>query len=87
MLGAVDSDQLFVLAVLALSSLLNIVYLLELPARAFLRAAPASENDHHHGGEAPWPSLLALCVTALSCIVLFFTAGPIMQFLQGISLT
>ena len=76
---------LFVIAVLALSSLLNIVYLLELPARAFLRE-PAAGHDDHHGGEAPWPSLLALCFTALSCLLLFFYAGAIQQFLQGMNL-
>ena len=85
MLGAVDSGHLFVIAVLALSSLLNIVYLLELPARAFLRE-PAAGNDDHDGGEAPWPSLLALCFTALSCLLLFFYAGAIQQFLQGMNL-
>ena len=85
MLGAVDSGHLFVIAVLALSSLLNIVYLLELPARAFLRE-PAAGHDDHHGGEAPWPSLLALCFTALSCLLLFFYAGAIQQFLQGMNL-
>lgn len=86
MLGAVDAGLIFVLAVLALSSLLNIVYLLELPARAFLRS-PSPVAEQHHGGEAPWPSLLALCVTALACLVLFFSAGPIKQFLEGVSLT
>ncbi len=84
MIGSVDSGYLFVLAVLALSSLLNIVYLLELPARAFLRQPAGVEKP---GGEAPWPSLLALSVTAASCLVLFFSAGHIKQFLEGMNLS
>lgn len=86
MLGAADSGQLIMIAVLALSSLLNIVYLLELPARAFLRRpAPPSENGKL--SEAPLASLLPLCFTALCCVVLFFYAGHILSFLQGVKLS
>ncbi len=37
MLGAAESDYIFVIAVLCISTLLNVYYLLEIPARAFFK--------------------------------------------------
>ena len=37
MIGAVESDYFFVIAVLCISTLLNVYYLLEIPARAFFK--------------------------------------------------
>lgn len=79
MLGALDSGYLIMLAVLAVSSLLNIVYLLEVPARAFLRPAAADMPFK----EAPFSSVVAIVITAAMCIVLFFVGGDLYEFLRS----
>jgi len=75
-LGALDAGQVGLVAVLMLSSLLSIAYLLIIPVRAFF-AAPNPE-DHHHEGihEAPWQCLVALVITALLTLGLFFYPDP-----------
>lgn len=80
-LGAVDSGHLVVVAVLMISSLLNVAYLLPIPFRAFF-AAPAGGRKVTGLKEAPWPLLVAMGVTSLMCIVLFFVPGPIVGFLE-----
>ncbi|MEZ4424076.1 MAG: monovalent cation/H+ antiporter subunit D family protein [Gemmatimonadota bacterium] len=77
-LGALDAGQVGLVAVLMLSSLLSMAYLLIIPIRAFF--LPPPPDDHHHGHEgiheAPWPSLIALTATALLTIGLFFYPDP-----------
>jgi len=71
-LGTLEAGQIGLLAVLMVSSLLGLYYLLEVPVKAFF-FKPA-EGTHHHEGihEAPLPSLIAICVTATATVVLFF---------------
>lgn len=82
MVGALDTGQWIVMATLMLSSLLNIAYLLPIPLRAFMG------SDQHSGPveieEAPWPSLVALGITALGCIVLFFFTQPLFELASAI---
>jgi len=83
-LGALDAGQLFVVGVLMVSSLLNVAYLLPIVARGFFLPPPGKKG----GGaaairEAPLPCLIALCATALFCIILFFQADRIEQLLIG----
>jgi len=68
MLGAFESDKLWIAGVLVTSSLLNIWYLLEIPLKGFF--AKPLEEVHAH--EAPWPMLVGLAVTVTGCLVLFF---------------
>ena len=70
-LGTLEAGQLGLLAVLMVSSLLSLVYLLEIPVRAFFSAPP--EDTHHHEGihEAPWPSVVAMVITAVATVGLF----------------
>ena len=73
--GALEAGQVGLVVVLMLSSLLSIGYLLVIPMRAFF--AQPKEPPHHEGiHEAPWPSLIALIVTALACIALFVHPDP-----------
>jgi multicomponent Na+:H+ antiporter subunit D len=59
-----------------ISSLLNIAYLLVIPARAFF-SAPQSSDQHGHGhGEAPMTCLIGMAVSSLMCIYLFFHPEP-----------
>jgi len=77
-LGAVETGQLLLVAVLMLSSLLNIAYLLPIPIRAFF-SKPASGSHYTEITEAPKTMLLAMIFTSLTCIVLFFYPDPLFQ--------
>ena len=74
-LGTLDTGQYLLLAVLLISSLLNIAYLIPIPLRAFF----CPPQDIPEGGmrEAPTLSVIALSVTALGCFVLFLFPGPL----------
>lgn len=75
-LGTLEAGQLGLLATLMVSSLLSLVYLLEIPVRAFFSKPPA--DVHHHEGihEAPWTCLAAMVVTALATLALFVWPDP-----------
>ena len=77
-LGVVETSQLLLLAVLMLSSLLNIAYLLPIPIRAFF-SKPASGEHYTEIKEAPKTILLAMIITSGSCVMLFFYPDPIYQ--------
>jgi multicomponent Na+:H+ antiporter subunit D len=75
-LGTLESGQLFWLAVLLTSSLLNIAYLLPIPIRAFLN--PQGDNsDGKQIQEAPLACILAIIITALGCVALFVYPEPL----------
>ncbi|WP_423929783.1 monovalent cation/H+ antiporter subunit D family protein [Candidatus Palauibacter sp.] len=79
-LGALDAGQIVVVAVLMISSLLNIAYLIPIPIRAFFsKPADGSEPPRFH--EAPAFCVAALSFTALGCIVLFFLADDVYRLL------
>ena len=82
-LGALDSDQIIFVAVLMISSLLNIAYLLPIVARGFF--SPDAEGATTATiKEAPLFCVIPLSLTATGCVVLFFFAEPIYQFLLPI---
>lgn len=78
MMATLDAHQQILLVVLMASSLLNVAYLLSIPARAFfmpeagtaVRTMPAIE-------EAPLLCVLPPCLTAIGTIILFFQADRI----------
>ena len=76
-LGALDAGQTFVIAVLMISSLLNVAYLLPIVARAYFMPLPGQKGGNRQIAikEAPFACLLALCFSAFLCLVLFFSAG------------
>jgi len=74
-LGALDAGQLIVVAVLMISSLLNIAYLLPIPIRAFF--ATPKKGTPKGIKEAPVACLIAIGLTALGCILLFFFPDPL----------
>jgi multicomponent Na+:H+ antiporter subunit D len=76
-LGTLEAGQIGLLAVLMISSLLSLVYLLEVPVRAFF--SPPPEDSHHEEGihEAPLPCLIAMIVTAGGTVALFLDPGPV----------
>ena len=79
--SAVDSGQVFVLAVLIASTLLNAAYFLPIVHAAFFRKPDDADEGHSHG-EAPWPMVLALVLTAGMTLALFFLSDPLLQIAQ-----
>jgi multicomponent Na+:H+ antiporter subunit D len=72
--GALDGAHWFALVVIVVSTVLNAGYFLPIVYRAFLK--PLTEHDQHHPhGEAPWPMVLALSITATLALLSFFAAG------------
>ena len=86
-LGAAEADHKVMLALLMLSSLLSIGYLMPVVGRAFFsrpdRKPPARWPSKRRLAEGPWLCVLPPMATALGCIVLFFFAGDIYRLLQG----
>jgi multicomponent Na+:H+ antiporter subunit D len=83
-LGAVDSGELVFVAVLMISSLLNIVYLLPVVGRGFFSSPEGTSAVKPVIKEAPMFCLVALCLTAAGCIVLFFQADRLYELLRPI---
>lgn len=87
--GAVEAGALWVVAVLMISSLLNVAYLLPIFTRGFFAAPPPGSHGEHGGGtgiaEAPLPSVIAICITAFLCIALFFGVEPVERLLSQIT--
>ena len=73
-MGTLEAGQWALLAVLMVSSLLNIAYLLAIPARAFF--SKASQEHVYTGGEAPVSCLIAMAISSLMCVYLFIYPEP-----------
>ncbi len=95
-MGALEAHQIAMVAVLMISSLLNVAYLLPIPIRGFMSPAP---DDAGHGQEAPanprpgkraalreapLPCVVAQSITAIGCLILFFYPDPIYRLLSGL---
>jgi len=107
-LGAAETGDVIFVAVLMISSLLNVVYLIPIVVRGFYNDPDPGHghDDHHHdhddghavatspgdaGGpnqwnirgleEAPKACVGAIAFTAFGCLVLFFYANDLYQFL------
>lgn len=73
--GAWQAEQHFATAVIVISTLLNAAYFLPIVYAAFLRPVTAPNGGGHAAhGEAPLPIVLALTITAIGTVVLFFAA-------------
>lgn len=81
-LGALDAGQIFVVAVLMLSSLLNVAYLLPIAGRAFFVEPPKGEGHGHGIKEAPLFCLVPLCLTAAACLLLTLFVDDIVALLE-----
>lgn len=83
LLGSMETQQWGIMVVLMISSLLNIAYLLPIPIRAFFPSKKTSPSEVTIK-EAPLPSLIALCVTTLGCVVLFVYPQPLYELAASI---
>ena len=83
MIAAADTDQIIMIAVLMISSLLNVAYLLPIVAKGFFLS---DEKNNAETGikEAPFWCVAPPVFTALGCVALFFYAGDIIAFLAPI---
>ena len=68
--ATLEAQYYIPLIVLLLSSLLNVAYLLPIPIYAFFSSN--NQTDNKGLKEAPLPCLIAMAITSLGCIVLFF---------------
>ncbi|MFK8010550.1 MAG: proton-conducting transporter membrane subunit, partial [Marinicellaceae bacterium] len=86
LMGTMETGQWFLMVTLMISSLLNIAYLLPIPFRAFFprdNTIPRVFNIK----EAPLPSLVALCITTITCIILFVYPQPLYELATSILTT
>jgi len=84
LLGAFDREALLAVAVIVASTLLNAAYFVPIVYRAFLRAPPATPGHEAAHGEAPWPIVAALTVTAALTVALFFFPGVALELAHGL---
>lgn len=69
--GSLDAGHMTLVVILMLSSLLNIAYLLPIPLRAFFPGESHRADGVVGIREAPLPSLIAIGITSLMCLLLF----------------
>ena len=81
-LGAAEAEQIVFVAVLMISSLLNIAYLMPIAIRGFLFRPEDAGAGPIAVKEAPLFCVVPLCFTAIGCVVLFFYADGLYRLLE-----
>ena len=81
-MGTLETQYYIPLLVLLISSLLNVAYLLPIPIRGFLSDPETTSNGRH---EAPLPCLIAMAITSMGCLALFFFPQPVYELMQSIA--
>jgi multicomponent Na+:H+ antiporter subunit D len=87
LMGALEAEHMFAVAVIVVSTLLNAAYFLPIVYVAFFRA-PADngrpgEHEAEHG-EAPLPIVFALVITAAGTVLLFFFPGAALELARAL---
>jgi len=85
MLGAAQAQQWAMIAVLMISSLLTIAYLLPVPLRGFFGVTDDTGFRWRQVREAPWACVVPLCLTALASAALFFLGDGVYRLLLPIT--
>ena len=83
LLGTVEAEQWILMAVLMISSLLNIAYLIPIPFHAFFSGNKTSSAPVGFK-EAPLFSVIALSITTLGCVILFVYPQPLYELATAI---
>ena len=83
--GAVDTAQWAVLVVIVISALLNAAYFLPIVWRAFFRPYNPGPDETVAVQEAPWPCVVALSVTALLTLALFFFPDTVVDLAASVA--
>ena len=81
--GAASAENYAVIAVLALSTLLNAAYFLPIVYVAFLRPAPQAPGQPRHG-EAPWPMVAAIVAVAAATLFLPLVADVPLELARSV---
>ncbi|MBX2839820.1 MAG: monovalent cation/H+ antiporter subunit D family protein [Gammaproteobacteria bacterium] len=77
--GSFDTQTWIWAGVLMLSTVLNIAYLIPISLRAFFQPFKGDPAEY---SEAPFPSLWAIMLTSLCCVLLFFFPAPITDLIN-----
>lgn len=81
--GSLDTGTIIWVAVLMLSTLLNIAYLMPIPLRAFLKPDPElGPGEKATMQEAPFACLWAIVLTTITCVVLFLYPAPLTDLIE-----
>ena len=75
--GAFQADNYVAIMTIIASTALNAAYFLPIIYMAWFERE--SEPPVHPHGEAPWPAVLALVLTALMTLAFFFFNGPVLE--------
>jgi multicomponent Na+:H+ antiporter subunit D len=70
--GGMAAQNWVAVGVIFVSTCLNASYFLPIIYKAFFRAPPVATPEHHEHGEGPIPVVLALTITALGTLAMFF---------------
>lgn len=81
--ATMEAHNMVLLIVLLVSSLLNLIYLVEIPLRGFF-AKPSDPNYNNGIKEAPTFSLIAILITTTGCLALFFLVNPAWNLVEQI---
>jgi len=81
--GAMEADRAFFVAVLIIGSLLNIAYLMPVVVRAFF-PEESSTQFKNEIREAPLACLIPILLTAAGCVIIFVYPDPFHALLQQI---
>jgi multicomponent Na+:H+ antiporter subunit D len=95
LMGTIETEQWLLMVILMLSSLLNIAYLLPLPFHAFFpntlpqkKITKMADSEELFAQaqikEAPLPSLIAIVITTLGCLILFIYPQPFFELASAI---
>ena len=79
-LGALEAGQIAIVGVLMISSILNVVYLLQIPFIGFFSTSGGGKAIAIK--EAPPASLFAIGVTSAACLILFFHPDPVYNLMR-----
>ena len=81
--ATMEAHNMVLLIVLLISSLLNLIYLVEIPLRGFF-AKPADPIYNNGIKEAPIFILVAILITTTGCLALFFLVNPAWNLVEQI---
>jgi multicomponent Na+:H+ antiporter subunit D len=81
--GTLESSDWVLMGVLLASSIMNIFYLLAVPARGFFSKSAEPDSDPRVQ-EAPPACRLAIGITTLGCLLLFFFSNPLYRLAEEI---
>ncbi len=86
-MGTLEAEYYIPLLVLLISSLLNVAYLLPIAVRGFFSEPEGMLPEDGPQGikEAPLPCLIAIAITSLGCVALFFYPEPVYELMQSIA--